>query len=83
MATVEQIARVCHEANRAWCVANEDFSQLAWDVAPDWQRESVIIGVKGALDGNSPEESHQSWLDTKAHLFVAVVRALGEVRAAF
>lgn len=66
MATVEQIARVCHEANRAWCEANGDTSQPLWDDAPEWQRSSAIIGVKGAVAGNTPEESHQSWLDVKA-----------------
>jgi hypothetical protein len=60
-AEVEQIARVCHEANRAWCEANGDTSQPAWDDAPEWQRSSALAGVEGALGGNTPEQSHESW----------------------
>jgi hypothetical protein len=63
--TTEQIARVCHEANRAWCAANGDLSQPAWDDAPDWQRESAIAGVDGARRGNTPEQSHESWSQHK------------------
>lgn len=65
MATVEQIARVCHEANRAWCAANGDLSQLSWEEAPAWQRDSAILGTVGALAGNTPEQSHESWLAEK------------------
>lgn len=64
----EQIARVAHEANRAYCTAIGDPSQVAWDDAPDWQRESAIKGVQAERDGSAktPEEQHQSWLDEKA-----------------
>lgn len=58
---VQQIARVCHEANRAWCVANGDTSQPTWDDAPDWQRESAQLGVRAALKGATPEQSHEGW----------------------
>lgn len=64
-ASVEDIARVCHEANRAWCEANGDHSQPLWDDAPEWQRKSALIGVEGALGGNTPEQSHESWLAVK------------------
>lgn len=64
-ARIERIARVCHEANRAWCTANGDTSQPTWDAAPDWQRESALSGVQGALAGNTPEQSHESWLAEK------------------
>ncbi len=43
---VEEIARVCHEANKGLCEANGDFSQRTWDEAEEWQRESAISGVK-------------------------------------
>jgi hypothetical protein len=61
MATAEQVARVCHEANRAWCAANGDHSQHAWDEAPDWQRASAIEGIQTALDGATPEQQHEAW----------------------
>lgn len=61
------IARVCHEANRAYCTANGDFSQLPWDEAPQWQRDSAIKGVHFAVDtpDAKPSDSHESWLKEK------------------
>jgi hypothetical protein len=63
---IEAAARAAHEANRAWCIAHGDTSQLAWDVAPDWQKESAIQGVQGVIEGNSPEKSHECWLAEKS-----------------
>lgn len=64
---VEDIARVCHEANRAFCKCIGDDSQLPWESAPEWQRTSAINGVRAhlATGGLSPEESHNSWLAEK------------------
>lgn len=58
-------ARAAHEMNRVYCRGIGDFSQPSWDDAPDWQKESAIKGVEGALNGNTPEESHKSWLAEK------------------
>lgn len=65
-AQIESMARAAHEANRAWCIAHGDTSQLPWDDAPAWQRDSCIVGVRGVLAGNGPEQSHESWLAHKA-----------------
>lgn len=62
---IEACAQAAHEANRAYCLAIGDTSQVAWPVAPEWQRESARKGVKGALAGNTPEQSHESWLAEK------------------
>lgn len=59
------LAIAAHEVNRAYCRAIGDHSQLAWEHAPDWQRESAKKGVVGALAGNTPEQSHESWLAEK------------------
>jgi hypothetical protein len=59
-------ARAAHEVNRAYCIAIGDTSQPPWENAPAWQRESAINGVKGALAGATPEQSHESWLQEKA-----------------
>src|SRR5687767_7990464 len=66
--TIEQIARVCHEANRAYCESIGDFSQLGWVEAPEWQRESARMGVHAILINPTmtPEQSHESWLVQKA-----------------
>ncbi len=61
------IASVVHEANRAYCLALGDTSQLPWTAAPEWQRESAMKGVEGILEGRitRPEQSHESWLEEK------------------
>ncbi len=64
---VEACARAAHEANRAYCIAIGDGSQLSWGVAHDYQRDSCRKGAAGVLDGNGPgpEKSHESWLEEK------------------
>lgn len=78
--TIEQIARVAHEVNRAYCEAIGDDSQTPWEDAPDWQRESAIAGVEAHRDNPdmTPEDSHDSWLEQKAkdYLFRATVHTL-------
>lgn len=61
----EACARAAHEANRAYCIAIGDTSQPSWDDAPDWQKSSAANGVVGVLIGNTPEQSHESWLSEK------------------
>lgn len=64
--SVYDIARVCHEANRAIQVATGDPSvSPEWDNAPDWQQESAIEGVVKAIQGYGPEGLHESWCDFK------------------
>lgn len=65
--TLEGIARVVHEANRAYCTSIGDHSQKPWDEAEDWQRQSAMVGVLAILDGEvtSPEQSHAGWYNEK------------------
>lgn len=71
MYNVEQIARIAHETNRAYCATLGDGSQSAWSEAPDWQKESALKGVQFHLDAHavgdvpSPAASHESWLADK------------------
>lgn len=64
----EAIARVCHEANRAYCLTLGDTSQLAWESAPEWQRANAIASVIFNLGNPSApaSASHESWLKEKA-----------------
>ena len=63
---IDTIARVCHEANRAYCISIGDTSQKPWDDAPDWQKESARLGVNLHLSGDhGPEASHKSWSEQK------------------
>jgi RyR domain len=62
----ENIARVCHEANRAYCKTLGDHSQPSWEEAPEWQRKSALAGVNlhYAYD-HGPEASHVAWMNMK------------------
>lgn len=64
---VVEIARVCHEVNRAYCEALGDTSQKKWDEAPQWQRTSAINGVEFHINNPNagPENSHETWLKEK------------------
>lgn len=61
--TVEQIAEICHEANRLYCQSLGDWSQPSWGAAPAWQRLSATNGVDYALlhAGVTPEQMHDEW----------------------
>lgn len=58
-------AKAAHEVNRIYCQSMGDETQKHWEDAPEWARESAIKGVEGVLTGNTPEQSHQCWLDEK------------------
>lgn len=62
---IEACARAAHETNRAYCLAMGDASQPSWDEAPDWQKSSARNGVTAALNGSTPEQSHEGWLKEK------------------
>ena len=61
------IAMMCHAINAAYCQSMGDNSQVAWDDAPDWQRNSAIAGVEMHLANPdaTPEQSHESWYKQK------------------
>lgn len=64
----EEIAAVCHNVNKAYCSAIGDLSQAEWELAPEWQRQSAINGVKAHIDSGltmKPEDSHISWMKEK------------------
>lgn len=67
MARIEDAAQLAHEVNRAFCVSMGDGSHPPWDEAPDWQRDSVINGVRHALEnpGVTAEDSHNNWMAQK------------------
>lgn len=64
---LSHIARVCHEANRAYCRTLGDQSQPPWDDAPQWQRDSALNGVLFHLENPDakPSDSHESWMRQK------------------
>lgn len=64
---IYDIAKVCHEANRAYCETLDDPSQTFWEEAPAWQRDSAIKGVRFNLENpDAPASaSHDCWLAEK------------------
>lgn len=67
--TNEEIAQVCHEANRAYCITQGDFSQVPWNEASlsDSIRASAVSGVNFARNnpGAGPEALHNQWMADK------------------
>ena len=66
-ATPSEIARICHEANRAYCQLLGDNTQLPYDLAPEWQRESIVKGVEYKLNNPDTPVSalHDAWMQEK------------------
>ena len=66
MLTIEDIARICHENNRAFCESIGDYSQPSWDDAEKWVKDSAIAGVRLHLfEDHGPEASHEAWMAHK------------------
>ncbi len=61
------VARVCHEVNAAYCLSQGDHSQPSWKDAPQWQRDSAMLGVKLHTENPNadPSASHASWMAQK------------------
>lgn len=66
-ARVMHIAMVCHEVNRAYCAGIGDNSQVSWDDAEQWQKDSAVNGVNMHLSNPDagPDASHESWMAEK------------------
>jgi len=65
--SVEQIAKTCHEVNKAYCESLGDYSQESWANTHGWQRESALSGVKFHQDNpdSKPSDSHNNWMKEK------------------
>lgn len=68
--SAEQIAHVCHEANRALQKEQNDPAipvSVKWSKLDEETRQSAIQGVRNILNGTvrTPEESHENWCQFK------------------
>lgn len=65
---IEDIARICHQANRALCVAAGEPEPSDWDYVTEAQRESARAGVifRMTHPNASPEAQHLQWMAHKA-----------------
>ena len=65
----EQVARVCHEANRALQRVQEDPApSRSWLFCPADIREGVAEGVRAARSGTTPRGLWESWKQGKLAL---------------
>lgn len=64
---IKHIAKICHQANKAYCEALGDNSQLDWEEAPEWQRNAIIKGVEFCLANPlvDPSLNHFAWFKNK------------------
>lgn len=65
--TTDEIAEITHEANRVYCKSIGDNSQLPWEKAEDWQKESAINGVMFFIKHPemTAEDGHINWMKEK------------------
>jgi hypothetical protein len=62
----EQVARVCHEANKALQYIHGDpCPSLPWNSEPDELKQSVIEGVRNIRRGFTPRQNHKAWVAYK------------------
>lgn len=66
-AAILNIAIMCYQANKAWCEVNGDNSQKDWHEAEQWQKESVISGVRYRLTNPTAgkDAQHNAWMAEK------------------
>lgn len=65
---VGQVARVVHEANRALQIEQDDPTipvSVSWDELDQETKDSAIDGILTVLNGATPEESHENWVQFK------------------
>ncbi len=62
-----EIAKICHEANQAYCINKQLETMPEWDKLPLDVQESMVAGVATVIADPkiTPAESHQSWCDFK------------------
>lgn len=61
------IAKICHEANKAYCENHGDYSQKTWDEAADWQQISAMQGVRFCIENPDAGDAgqHNAWMRDK------------------
>ena len=60
---LETVARICYEANRAYCHALGDRSAEMWLVAPNETKASIKEGIEALMKNLSltAEQAHEGW----------------------
>jgi RyR domain len=55
-------ARVARETIRAYQRENGEPVSPPWSEAEEWDRDSMLAGVRAVLAGATPEELHERWM---------------------
>lgn len=65
MISIADIARVCHEANRAFCIAKGDHTVSTWDMLPETVQLGIIDDVRYASTNPAvtPQQLHERWAE--------------------
>lgn len=58
-----RVAKMCHQFNKKLCEMIGDFSQVDWEDAAEWQRESAMAGVdfRTRTPDATPALQHEEW----------------------
>jgi hypothetical protein len=65
--TIATIARICHQANKAYCESIGDYSQKDWENTNDDIHKSAMNGVRFRWENPnlSPKDQHENWKQDK------------------
>jgi hypothetical protein len=59
----DALARVIHEANRAWNVHLDDPApDPPWDALPDWHKQMITERITQIRAGLTPAQIHAEWI---------------------
>lgn len=64
---IRALAKMVHEANRAFCESIGDNSQVPWSETPEYNHTSACVGVRAIYDNpDMPnDELHNVWMESK------------------
>jgi hypothetical protein len=67
MMSIDHIAKICYETNRAYREVIGEAPSPRWEDTPDWRRAAIIDGVIFLLEnpGVSAERTHENWVQRK------------------
>ncbi len=65
---IEALAKIVHEANRAYCESIGEYTQLPWEATRDNIKASAVDGILHVMKNPdaAPSASHDNWLAFKA-----------------
>ncbi len=65
--TIDEVAKVAHEVNKAYCESMGDTTQPVWSKIHKWQKESLYDGIRYIVANPkiTPEQAHENWMKHK------------------